>query len=266
MLLLLMLPSASLHFFCSRYWHFAALSPYSTPSIPLFSSDSSILRSSFPLQALTAALLTALTSAQKTTALLSSWRPGPAVPVRVRASTAGIAAAATAVAVAALAALHRPKRKSSPSQVVLHPAPPQQSRVSPKDGQQRAAAAQRLLLGRKTNKQRIQECDAPPNHAVVTGHIANCCVFYLIHPLHCRFSVMKMYSFWCHPFQEQPSGLSRRLTLPWVVLLSCAHCIFFYLETSHSVLCFFYLCPFSGVDSTGSWHLALGKTQGFMVM
>lgn len=45
--------------------------------------------------------------------------------------------------------------------------------------------------------------------------------------IHCMFSVMKIYSFWCHPFQEQPSGLSRRLTLPWVVLLSCAHCIFF---------------------------------------
>ncbi len=41
------------------------------------------------------------------------------------------------------------------------------------------------------------------------------------------FSVMKIYSFWCHPFQEQSSGLSGWLTLPWVVLLSCAHRIYF---------------------------------------
>ena len=44
------------------------------------------------------------------------------------------------------------------------------------------------------------------------------------------FSVVKIYSLWCHPFQERPSGSSRRLTWPSVVLLSCAHivCIFFY--------------------------------------
>uniref|UniRef100_A0A665W5H8 Phosphatidylinositol 4,5-bisphosphate 5-phosphatase A n=1 Tax=Echeneis naucrates TaxID=173247 RepID=A0A665W5H8_ECHNA len=53
-----------------------------------------------------------------------------------------------------------------------------------------------------------------PLPAVVTGHIANYCVFYLIHPIHCVFSVIQMYSFWCHHFQQQPSGLSGRLTLP----------------------------------------------------
>lgn len=64
-----------------------------------------------------------------------------------------------------------------------------------------------------------------------------------------------------------PSGLSRWLTLPWVVLLRCAHCKFLFIKLSF-FLYFFYLwlCPFSGVDSTGSWHLALRNSQGFMVV
>lgn len=33
----------------------------------------------------------------------------------------------------------------------------------------------------------------------------------------------------------------------------------FYLSAFHSVLCFFYLCPFSGVDSTGSCHFYFRK-------
>uniref|UniRef100_A0A7N6B0X3 Inositol polyphosphate-related phosphatase domain-containing protein n=1 Tax=Anabas testudineus TaxID=64144 RepID=A0A7N6B0X3_ANATE len=111
---------------------------------------------------------------------------GLAVPVHIRASTVDVAvrAAATVAAAVAPAALHKPKRRSSVSLMVLHPAPHQQLSASPQCVQQRAAAARHLLLLRKTNTWRTQECDA----LLVTGHIANCCVFYLIHSLYCMFS------------------------------------------------------------------------------
>lgn len=156
----------------------ADISPYSASSIPLLSSFSSIFRSSFPLQVLTTVLQTALTSAPKMTALLSSWKQGPAVPVHARASTAAVAASAEVTAAAVLAARSRPKWKCWMSLMILHPATLQQLRVSPQNIQQRAAAARRLLPRRKKRTERVQGCDAQPSPAVVTGHKANCCVFY----------------------------------------------------------------------------------------
>lgn len=206
---------------------------------PLLSYLSFIFRFSFPLQPSTPVLQTALILALKMTAL-STWRQGPAVLVHIKESTAGIKVAAEATVAAALAALHKPKGKGSKSLMVLHPAAKQQMRAGPQDVQQRAAAARHLLLGRKTKTWRIQECDALPSLAFVTGHIANCCVFYFIYSLYSMFSVMKKHSLWCHPFQEQPSGLSRRCTLPWVVLLSCTHCKFLFRNLS---LCPIFLLP-----------------------
>lgn len=144
----------NLYTFFIAYWQFAALLPPLSHSYPL-----SIFRSSFPQWVSTTALQTALTSAQKMTALLSSWRRGPAVPVHARASTAAIALAAPAAVAAALAALHRPKWKHSTSLTVLHPAPRQQLRVGPQEVQQRAAAARCLLLGRKRKTPGIQGCE-----------------------------------------------------------------------------------------------------------
>lgn len=127
------------YYYC---WYFTALSPHSGSSIPLLSIFSSLLRSSFPLRVSTTVLQTVLTSAQKMTALLSSWRWGLAVPVHARANTAAITASVVQTA------LNRPKRKHSTSLMVLHRAP-QQLSVIPQDVQWRAAALKRLLLRRK---------------------------------------------------------------------------------------------------------------------
>lgn len=186
-------------FFSFLYWQLAVF-PFSSYILHSFLYCLfSVFRSSFPFQAITPVLQTALTLALKMTAL-STRRQGPAVPVHISASTAGAAATVIATVAVALAALHKLKWRSSLSVMSLRPA-------CLLGVQQRAAAARHQLLEREIKTQRIHACDALLSLAVVTGHLPNCCVFYLIHC--CMFSVMKKYSLWCHPFQEQPSGLSR---------------------------------------------------------
>lgn len=254
---------AHLHLFHYRYWHSAALSSHSASSIPLLSSCSCIFRSSYPLQVLTTALQTALTSAPKMTALLSSWRRGPTVQVHAGANTAAITAAAAATA--GRAALNRSKWKHSMSMMVLPPAPLRQLRVSPQDVQQRAAAARSLLLGRKKKRGfRAVMHNWVLLLSQVTYSQLLCLLLNTSTTLYvfCSENIQFLMPFFSGTavwfVQEAHFALSCSIKL-------CTLYIFLFLILSLSVQCFFYLCPFSGVNSTGSWHLALGGTQGFVV-
>lgn len=131
-----------------------SIPPPPSYSCPLFVS---ICRSSFLLQLLTIVLQTALTSAQRMTALLSSWKQGLAAQVHAKSTAAIVAAVQAAVAPAAPLRL---KQKSLKSLMDLRPTPLHHLSVSPQDVQQRAAAAKCLLPLTRRKIQRMQGCDA----------------------------------------------------------------------------------------------------------
>lgn len=154
-----------LHLIHHIYWRAPALPTHSTSSTPLSFSCRPIFRSSFPLQVLTTALQTVLTSAQRMTARWSSWKRAPKVPAHAGANIAAITAAA------GRAAPNRPKWKRPAWLTVLHPALLKRLRGSPRVAQQRAAAVRRLILRSRKKTAGNQGCDTDQSPAVVTGHI-----------------------------------------------------------------------------------------------
>lgn len=200
-------------------------------------------RSSSPPLVLTTALQTALTSAQRMTALSSWWRRAPRVPALGGANTEATTAAA------APAAPSRPgsKHQTGLSMVALQPT---HHKGSLQAAHQRAAALRPLTLRQKLQNQmpKNQGLDAKSVHVCHRSLNANCCVFGSVHPLKCMFSTKK--NVHCHYFLGTISGLFRRLYSDFAFsLLFTKHC-----GSGLHV-----------VNSVLSWYLRYWSTSGLIV-